>query len=123
VLLHGLAGHAGEWEVVASRLIARYRVVADDQRGHGASERHPYARTSTSTCSSSFDEDTLALGQDSVVGGVPGDPEPFGDTGDGEVLADNGFKRPPQPAARELRPRLSRLGCVLPPHVPAVMQR
>lgn len=41
VLLHGLAGHAGEWEVVASRLIARYRVVAVDQRGHGASERHP----------------------------------------------------------------------------------
>jgi pimeloyl-ACP methyl ester carboxylesterase len=43
-----LAGHAGEWEVVASRLIARYQVVAVDQRGHGASERHPYARTSTS---------------------------------------------------------------------------
>jgi pimeloyl-ACP methyl ester carboxylesterase len=48
VPLHGLAGHAGEWEVVASRLIARYQVVAVDQRGHGASERHPYARTSTS---------------------------------------------------------------------------
>ncbi|WP_438363973.1 alpha/beta fold hydrolase [Streptomyces viridosporus] len=43
VLLHGLAGHAGEWEVVASRLIARYRVVTVDQRGHGASERHPQA--------------------------------------------------------------------------------
>lgn len=54
VPLHGLAGHAGEWEVVASRLIARYQVVAVDQRGHGASERHPYARTSTSTCSNSF---------------------------------------------------------------------
>jgi len=53
VLLHGLAGHAGEWGVVASRLIARYRVVAVDQRGHGASERHPCARTSTSTCSNS----------------------------------------------------------------------
>ncbi|TPN30205.1 alpha/beta fold hydrolase [Mesorhizobium sp. B2-3-3] len=53
VLLHGLAGHAGEWEVVASRLIARYRVVAVDQRGHGASERHPCARASTSTCSNS----------------------------------------------------------------------
>ncbi|MEV5566756.1 alpha/beta fold hydrolase [Streptomyces sp. NPDC052196] len=53
VLLHGLAGHADEWEVVASRLIARYRVAAVDQRGHGASERHPCARTSTSTCSNS----------------------------------------------------------------------
>ncbi|WP_328863060.1 alpha/beta fold hydrolase [Streptomyces sp. NBC_00306] len=41
VLLHGLAGHAGEWEAVASRLASRYRVVAVDQRGHGASERHP----------------------------------------------------------------------------------
>ncbi|MFD9039210.1 alpha/beta fold hydrolase [Streptomyces bottropensis] len=39
VLLHGLADHAGEWEV-ATRLIARYRVVAVDQRGHGASKRH-----------------------------------------------------------------------------------
>ncbi|QHC33143.1 hypothetical protein GR129_00370 [Streptomyces sp. HF10] len=53
VLLHGLAGHAGEREVVASRLIARSRVVAVDQRGHGASARHPYARTSTSACSNS----------------------------------------------------------------------
>ncbi|MFE8916945.1 alpha/beta fold hydrolase [Streptomyces globisporus] len=41
VLLHGLAGHAGEWEAVASRLGGRYRVVAVDQRGHGASERYP----------------------------------------------------------------------------------
>ncbi|MEV4877337.1 alpha/beta fold hydrolase [Streptomyces cyaneofuscatus] len=53
VLLHSLAGHAGEWKVVASRLIARYRVVAVDQRGHRASEPHPYAWTSTSTCSNS----------------------------------------------------------------------
>ncbi|GHA74634.1 hypothetical protein GCM10010345_91350 [Streptomyces canarius] len=41
VLLHGLAGHAGEWDVLARRLSSRYRVVAVDQRGHGASERHP----------------------------------------------------------------------------------
>ncbi|MGW3462167.1 alpha/beta fold hydrolase [Streptomyces olivaceoviridis] len=41
VLLHGLAGHAGEWDVLAGRLSSRYRVVAVDQRGHGASERHP----------------------------------------------------------------------------------
>jgi hypothetical protein len=45
------------------------------------------------------DEDALALGQSGIVGGVPGDPEPFGDTSDGEVLADDGFKCPPQPAA------------------------
>ncbi|MFC8663894.1 alpha/beta fold hydrolase [Streptomyces sp. NPDC057199] len=41
VLLHGLAGHAGEWGVLARKLNPRYRVVALDQRGHGASERHP----------------------------------------------------------------------------------
>jgi pimeloyl-ACP methyl ester carboxylesterase len=41
VLLHGLAGHAGEWDVPARRLSDSYRVVAVDQRGHGASERHP----------------------------------------------------------------------------------
>ncbi|MFF3957360.1 alpha/beta fold hydrolase [Streptomyces sp. NPDC001890] len=41
VLLHGLAGHAGEWDVVARGLSPRYRVIAVDQRGHGASERHP----------------------------------------------------------------------------------
>ncbi|MFI5775391.1 alpha/beta fold hydrolase [Streptomyces sp. NPDC051658] len=41
VLLHGLAGHAGEWDVLAQSLGSRYRVVAVDQRGHGASERYP----------------------------------------------------------------------------------
>lgn len=41
VLLHGLAGHAGEWDRTAQRLSPRHRVIALDQRGHGASERHP----------------------------------------------------------------------------------
>ncbi|MFF2148038.1 alpha/beta fold hydrolase [Kitasatospora sp. NPDC058190] len=41
VLLHGLAGHAGEWDALAEELSRRYRVVAVDQRGHGASERRP----------------------------------------------------------------------------------
>ncbi|WP_329386378.1 alpha/beta hydrolase [Streptomyces sp. NBC_01351] len=41
VLLHGLAGHVGEWDAVARHLSPRYRVVAVDQRGHGASERRP----------------------------------------------------------------------------------
>ncbi|MFD3590401.1 alpha/beta fold hydrolase [Streptomyces sp. NPDC058683] len=41
LLLHGLAGHAGEWDVLARRLSERFRVVAVDQRGHGASERYP----------------------------------------------------------------------------------
>ena len=41
MLLHGLAGHVGEWDVLARSLSSRYRVVAVDQRGHGASEHHP----------------------------------------------------------------------------------
>ncbi|MFD3337093.1 alpha/beta fold hydrolase [Streptomyces sp. NPDC058700] len=42
VLLHGLTGHAGEWDTLAQALSPRYRVVAVDQRGHGASERLPH---------------------------------------------------------------------------------
>ncbi|MFJ7270923.1 alpha/beta fold hydrolase [Streptomyces sp. NPDC099050] len=41
VLLHGLAGHAGEWDATAAHLAPHHRVVAVDQRGHGASERRP----------------------------------------------------------------------------------
>jgi pimeloyl-ACP methyl ester carboxylesterase len=41
VLIHGLAGHAGEWDETARRLSPRYRVVVPDQRGQGASERYP----------------------------------------------------------------------------------
>jgi pimeloyl-ACP methyl ester carboxylesterase len=41
LLLHGLAGHAGEWAQTASWLIARCRVVAYDARGHGHSDRTP----------------------------------------------------------------------------------
>src|SRR4051812_8959176 len=40
LLLHGLAGHCGEWDAVTEGL-SEYRVVALDQRGHGASERRP----------------------------------------------------------------------------------
>jgi pimeloyl-ACP methyl ester carboxylesterase len=41
LLLHGLAGHAGEWERSAQLLIGDHRVFALDQRGHGDSERRP----------------------------------------------------------------------------------
>jgi pimeloyl-ACP methyl ester carboxylesterase len=41
LLLHGLAGHAGEWSATAERLASGYHVVALDQRGHGDSERVP----------------------------------------------------------------------------------
>jgi pimeloyl-ACP methyl ester carboxylesterase len=41
LLLHGLAGHAREWDETASWLATGHRVVALDQRGHGQSERSP----------------------------------------------------------------------------------
>jgi pimeloyl-ACP methyl ester carboxylesterase len=41
LLLHGLAGHAGEWAETAGWLTERCRVLALDARGHGRSERFP----------------------------------------------------------------------------------
>ncbi|WP_055604275.1 alpha/beta fold hydrolase [Streptomyces aureus] len=42
LLLHGLAGHAGEWDDTARLLRdSGHRVVALDQRGHGGSDRNP----------------------------------------------------------------------------------
>jgi pimeloyl-ACP methyl ester carboxylesterase len=41
ILLHGLAGYAGEWADTASWLRERHRVVAPDLRGHGESTRTP----------------------------------------------------------------------------------
>ncbi len=41
VLVHGLAGHAAEWDGTAAWLRATHRVVAPDSRGHGRSERRP----------------------------------------------------------------------------------
>lgn len=41
LLLHGLAGYAGEWTETAGWLTERGRVVALDARGHGGSERFP----------------------------------------------------------------------------------
>ena len=41
ILLHGLAGHAGEWLDTVRRLFPRCRTLALDQRGHGRSTRLP----------------------------------------------------------------------------------
>jgi len=41
LLLHGLAGHAGEWTETAGWLTQRSRVVVFDARGHGRSEHLP----------------------------------------------------------------------------------
>ncbi|MER7537108.1 alpha/beta fold hydrolase [Streptomyces sp. NPDC097704] len=39
LLLHGLMGHAGHWSRAVRRLTGGHRIVALDQRGHGASEK------------------------------------------------------------------------------------
>nr|WP_069753827.1 alpha/beta hydrolase [Streptomyces sp. EN16] len=41
LLLHGLAGHSGEWEALAARFASTHRVIAFDARGSGASTRRP----------------------------------------------------------------------------------
>lgn len=41
LLLHGLAGHAGEWKLTAAALREDHHVLALDQRGHGQSTRVP----------------------------------------------------------------------------------
>lgn len=41
LFLHGLAGHAGEWDASAAALAGNHRVLALDQRGHGRSEHRP----------------------------------------------------------------------------------
>ncbi len=41
VLLHGLAGYAGEWEPTAAALAPAHRVLLPEQRGHGRSGRRP----------------------------------------------------------------------------------
>ncbi|MFF0052725.1 alpha/beta fold hydrolase [Streptomyces sp. NPDC005498] len=56
VLLHGLAGHAGEWDALAGPLSSAYRVVAVDQRGQGASDRFP-----SDVSRDAFVEDVVAV--------------------------------------------------------------
>ncbi|MEV0778588.1 alpha/beta hydrolase [Streptomyces sp. NPDC050428] len=41
LLLHGLAGHTAEWDVLAGLLGPAYRRVGYDARGHGLSDRRP----------------------------------------------------------------------------------
>jgi hypothetical protein len=50
-----------------------------------------------------LDQRPLALGQNGVVRGVPRDRQTPGDPGDRQ-LHDDALQRPPQPAARQLRP-------------------
>jgi pimeloyl-ACP methyl ester carboxylesterase len=69
LLLHGLAGHAGEWAATAHRLTARCRVVALDARGHGRSERMPAdVSRAAHVGDAAYAIERLALGPAIVVG-------------------------------------------------------
>src|SRR4051794_10621100 len=65
LLLHGLAGHSGEWDTIAEAL-SDYRVIALDQRGHGASEHRP-AEVSRAAYVSEVNAVIDALGVDGTV--------------------------------------------------------
>lgn len=69
LLLHGLAGYAGEWSETASWLSKRARVVALDARGHGNSERFPAdVSPAAHAADAAFALERLALGRVVVVG-------------------------------------------------------
>jgi pimeloyl-ACP methyl ester carboxylesterase len=69
LLLHGLAGYAGEWADTARRLIPRSRVVALDARGHGGSERLPAdVSRAAHVADVAFAVERLGLGPVVVVG-------------------------------------------------------
>jgi pimeloyl-ACP methyl ester carboxylesterase len=69
LLLHGLAGFAGEWAGTARWLTAARRVLALDQRGHGRGERRP-ADTSRSAfvADAAFAIEQLDLAPVALVG-------------------------------------------------------
>jgi pimeloyl-ACP methyl ester carboxylesterase len=69
LLLHGLAGYAGEWADTAGWLSKRARVVALDARGHGNSERFPAdVSRAAHLADAAFAVERLGLGPVVVVG-------------------------------------------------------
>lgn len=69
LLLHGLAGYAGEWAETAGWLTGRSRVVALDARGHGGSERFPAdVSRAAHVADAAFAVERLRLGPVVVVG-------------------------------------------------------
>ncbi len=69
VLLHGLAGHAGEWSPTAAGLTGRHRVIAIDARGHGHSERLPAdVSRAAHVADAVFVIEQLGLGEVALIG-------------------------------------------------------
>jgi pimeloyl-ACP methyl ester carboxylesterase len=69
LLLHGLAGYAGEWAETAGWLTERSHVAAFDARGHGGSERLPAdVSRAAHAADALFVIERLSLGPTVVVG-------------------------------------------------------
>ena len=69
LLLHGLAGHAGEWAETAGWLTQRYRVLALEARGHGRSGRvPPDVSPAAHVADAAFAIERLGLAQTALVG-------------------------------------------------------
>jgi pimeloyl-ACP methyl ester carboxylesterase len=69
LLLHGLAGYAGEWTETAGWLVDRCRVVALDARGQGRSERFPAdVSPGAHVADAAFAVERLGLGAVVLVG-------------------------------------------------------
>ena len=68
-----------------------------------------------------IDQQPLPLGENGVVSGMPGHAQPGGDPRDREVVDDQGFQRPPDPASGELRPLCGRRGGVFAPVASAMV--
>jgi pimeloyl-ACP methyl ester carboxylesterase len=69
LLLHGLAGYAGEWSQTARWLGEHHRVVAFDARGHGHSERAPLdVSCAAHVADAAYVIERLELGPCTVIG-------------------------------------------------------
>ncbi|MEU3838938.1 alpha/beta hydrolase [Streptomyces sp. NPDC028635] len=70
VLLHGLAGHLGEWDDLTARLLSDgHRVIRYDARGHGASTRTPADMTRAAAVADAVTlTDHLSLPRVSLIG-------------------------------------------------------
>ena len=101
----------GEYDAEVETI--RARIAAGDRPSSIANDLHALEPRGV------VDQQPLAFGQDRVVGGVPGDGQGLGDSGDGQVLDNQRGERPPQRRPGQPGPRLRSLGRVLPPYAPA----
>lgn len=116
LVLHGIMGHAREWSTLVRTLASEYRVIALDQRGHGASDWADRYTASAMAGDVIALIERLELGSASVVGHSMGGmvallaaarrPELF----DRLVIVDVSPDVVSGPISTELRPWIETLG-------------